>query len=297
MKSVFQTKQDPAYDDDPGTRYHFPKQYLKKVEATVGDSIIYYEPSRVSTGSARGGRMAYFALGRVKGIRSDTNKPDHFYADITDYLPFNKAVPFRAGSNFFESAMKSGNGVVSQGASRSSVRHIREDEFDAILEAGFDGLFDEPKQPLREHGEGFSELPMEIIRPRIEVVLTRPFRDRVFARQIQTAYNNRCAITGLRIINGGGRAEVQAAHIRPVGENGPDLVQNGLALSGTVHWMFDRGLIALDDDLRILKAHKHLPSDAERLFNADGYMIPPNGENLKPHAQFLRWHRENRFKG
>ena len=49
-----------------------------------------------------------------------------------------------------------------------------------------------------------------------------------------------------------GRAEVDAAHIRPVEKNGPDIVSNGLALSGTAHWMFDRGLISLSDDLEIL---------------------------------------------
>jgi hypothetical protein len=74
----------------------------------------------------------------------------------------------------------------------------------------------------------------------------------VFRRIVVKAYDARCAITGLKLINGGGRAEVEAAHIRPVEKNGPDTVQNGLALSGTVHWMFDRGLISLSDELDIL---------------------------------------------
>ena len=54
-----------------------------------------------------------------------------------------------------------------------------------------------------------------------------------------------CAMTGIKIINGRGLPEVQAAHIQPVSNRGPDSVRNGLALSGTVHWMFDRGLITL----------------------------------------------------
>jgi len=41
------------------------------------------------------------------------------------------------------------------------------------------------------------------------------------------------AITGLKLINGGGRAEVDAAHTRPVEANGPDVLSNGIALSGT----------------------------------------------------------------
>ncbi len=44
------------------------------------------------------------------------------------------------------------------------------------------------------------------------------------------AYDERCAITGLKLINGRGRAEVAAAHIRPVEASGPDIVSNGCAL-------------------------------------------------------------------
>jgi putative restriction endonuclease len=33
-----------------------------------------------------------------------------------------------------------------------------------------------------------------------------------------------------------------------VAEGGPDVVQNGIALSATAHWLFDRHLIALTDD-------------------------------------------------
>ena len=54
--------------------------------------------------------------------------------------------------------------------------------------------------------------------------------------------------TGLRLVNGGGRADVEAAHIWPVAEGGPDIVQNSIALSATCHWLFDRHLISLRDD-------------------------------------------------
>lgn len=37
----------------------------------------------------------------------------------------------------------------------------------------------------------------------------------------------------------GGRPEIQAAHLRPVTSVGPDSVRNALALSCTVHGMFD----------------------------------------------------------
>ena len=77
-------------------------------------------------------------------------------------------------------------------------------------------------------------------------------RGRIFRQIVLRAYDERCAVTGLKLIDGGGRAEVEAAHIQPVEANGPDIIGNGIALSGTAHWMFDRGLISLSDDLEIL---------------------------------------------
>ena len=63
----------------------------------------------------------------------------------------------------------------------------------------------------------------------------RSARDRNFQITVLRVYEKRFAITGLRLINGGGRAEVEAAHIRPVEYNGPDIIKNGIALSGTAH--------------------------------------------------------------
>ncbi len=81
---------------------------------------------------------------------------------------------------------------------------------------------------------------------------SRIVRNRLFRRLVLHAYDKRSAITGLKLINGGGRAEVHAAHIRPVEANGPDILGNGIALSGTAHWMFARGLISLSDEFGIL---------------------------------------------
>ena len=103
-------------------------------------------------------------------------------------------------------------------------------------------------------------------------------------------------MTGLRIINGGGRPEAQAAHIRPVNHGGSDSPRNGLALSSTFHWMFDRGLLSIDDDFKILKAKGTVPPEVERLLNPSGQLIVPQDFRLQPHRQFLRYHRENIFK-
>ncbi|HET8995683.1 MAG TPA: HNH endonuclease, partial [Acetobacteraceae bacterium] len=142
-----------------------------------------------------------------------------------------------------------------------------------------------------------AEEPATFERPILERVVSRPFRDAAFSAAVRSAYENTCAMTGLKIINGGGRAEVQAAHIRPVAESGPDSVRNGLALSGTIHWMFDRGLLSLDDDLTILVAKGRVPDTVDRLINPDRRLRAPPRPELRPHRQFLRFHRDSIFKG
>ena len=127
--------------------------------------------------------------------------------------------------------------------------------------------------------------------------MARPFRDAAFSRRVKTAYDDMCAITGLKVINGGGHAEVQAAHIRPVAVGGPDSVRNGIALCGTVHWMFDRGLISIDDDFTILTAPDRVPDTIGRMINPDRRLRLPPAPELHPHSQFLCFHRENVFKG
>ncbi len=97
----------------------------------------------------------------------------------------------------------------------------------------------------------------------------------------------------MRLINGGGRAETEAAHIMSVEAGGPDTVANGIALSGTVHWMFDRGLIALSDGGDILLSAKiNDVASVEKLIYPDRQARLPAHANLRPHSRYLAWHRE-----
>ena len=101
----------------------------------------------------------------------------------------------------------------------------------------------------------------------------------------------------MRIINGGGKAEAQAAHIWSVADGGPDVVPNGVALSATAHWLFDRHLITFDDNLCLLVSHNKVPSDLLKLF-------PPSGQKIRlpvdprdhPRPDFVAKHRA-RFAG
>ena len=297
-KAVFTTKISPSYNDLPEVRYHFPSRYLGQVRQTIGDHIIYYEPRRSSAElSSFGGRQSYFGVARVTAVVEDAALANHHYALVDSYLDFDRPVPFSEGDDYYESALKKDDGSTNKGAFGWAVRLVPDDEFDRILKSGFAPILrEDPSQEITLPGF-FLEPPTPFERPIVEMTVSRPFRDRSFMNNVRSAYSNRCAITGLRLINGGGRPEVQAAHIQPVASKGPDSVRNGLALSGTVHWMFDRGLISIGDDYQILVARNHVPDEAARLLNQSGVINLPRDPTLFPNAHFLKFHRDQIFKG
>lgn len=298
-KAVFTSKVAPSYDDLPEERYHFPRTYLNQAEAAVGDWIVYYEPRRSSPDlSSRGGRQAYFATARVQGIERDPKLADHFYARVSDFLEFDRAVPFKDGQFYYEDNLRRDDGGTSKGAFGRAVRPISDVEYDRILQAGFVQTLIEARAEIPESPvSGWDEEQRPFERPIVEMVVARPFRDAAFAKSVKAAYVDTCAMSGLRIINGGGRAEVQAAHIRPVASGGSDSVRNGLALSGTLHWMFDRGLVSVDDDFSILVAANRLPDAVARLLREDRKLAVPQQKEMGPHPVHLRYHRTNIFKG
>jgi putative restriction endonuclease len=291
-KAIFTTKAGSGYDDRREERYHFPQTYLNQVRAAIGDYIIYYEPRRSDVGST--GRQAYFATARVTDVVEDRKLPGHYYAFVSEYLDFEHPVRFSEDSFYYESALRKDDGSTNKGAFGRSVRTIPEQEFDLILKSGFAVELTATSEAVRPDA-GFEEPDDEFVRPIIERTVARPFRERAFMIAVRAAYQNTCSMTGLCLINGGGRPEVQAAHIKPVASNGPDAIRNGLALSGTFHWLFDRGLISIADDYRILVNEK-VPDQARRMLNPSGKLILPNEEALYPTPHYLTFHRENIFK-
>ena len=298
-KAVLTTKVDPSYDDLPEERYHFPRTYLNAARAAVGDWIVYYEPRRSSSHlSSSGGRQSYFATARIVRVDGDPLRSDHYYAYVSDYLEFDRPVPFREDSFFYESRLQKEDGSVNKGAFGRSVRLLPDAEYSVILAAGFETTTAQREQFGVREGVHPNPGGLELTdRPIVERLSRRPFRDRVFSTGIKRAYDNTCAISGLKIINGGGRAEAQAAHIRPVHANGPDSLRNGVALSSTFHWMFDRGLISIDDDYSLLFKRNAVPGNVLSLVNRDGRLRVPEQEIYQPHRRFLEYHREHVFKG
>lgn len=239
----------------------------------------------------------YFAIARIQEVIPDPNAAGMFLAIMEpgSYMEFPNPVAFNDGGAPIERGLLNEYGKLS-GRAQAAVRPISDADFERILDRGLNDpapllpRVDNPKM-VSNFAEDQTPFIFEQIRDRTQLMTSRALRDRAFRRIVLRAYDERCAMTGLKLINGGGRAEVNAAHIRPVERNGPDSVQNGIALSGTVHWMFDRGLLSLGDDYSILVSHK-LNHDVSHLLNKNMRATVPDDARLKPHPAFLRWHRE-----
>jgi putative restriction endonuclease len=298
---VFIHRADSPYEDSPATQYQFPRQYLSRVSQCVGDWIVYYEPTKVP------GSKGYNAIARVERVVPDPTAPDMYLALIEpgSFLQFPNPVPFMLEDGLAETGLLNEQGRIS-GRAQAAVRPISPKDFDRILSRGL--AEDQPILPRVGTPDGAPDAPFQFDdeqapfdyeqeRERVTALTSRIVRDRVFRRVVLRAYGERCAVTGLKLINGLGRAEVAAAHIRPVEHNGPDIINNGVALSGTAHWMFDRGLITLTDELEIvISRHVNDRDGAESLINRTGRLIGPRQERDRPHPAFLQWHRDNCFK-
>ena len=289
-KGVFVVRSDSPYDDQPEIHYQFPAQYLSRASQVIGDWILYYEP-------VKAGLRGYHAAARVRRIVPDPTREAHYLALIEQgtYLTFEEDVPFRIEGELVERGVLNERGRIS-GRAQSAVRPISNEDFNRIVAVG---LPDEPHL-LPRAGTFVAEehAPYEVQRDRTLLLSSRLVRDRAFRKRVLEAYDCRCALTGLKFINGGGRAEGEAVHIRSVEANGPDIVTNGIALSGTVHWMFDRGLISLDDNLEILLSSKINDIEGVRkMINPDGRAHFPKHGEWRPHPRYLGWHREHCFSG
>lgn len=290
-KCVFVVGSHSIYADEPDRFYRFPPQWLNAAARSVGQWIVYQEPRRA-------GPRGYYAVARVEEIVRDPTDAGMFLALIEpgSYLEFGRDVPFQLDGQAVERGLLGANGRLNNGRAIQSIRPIFDDDFDRIVGLGL--IEEEDLLPREDDDEPVLERVQEAQEPflgpveRDTVLTSRKVRDRQFRKRVIDAYECRCAFTGMRLINGGGRAEVQAAHIWSVEHGGSDKACNGIALSGTLHWMFDRGFLSLSDAGEILLSRKiNDVASVEKLIYPDRRARLPANEN-RPQLRNLAWHRE-----
>lgn len=296
-KGLFLLPNSPERNEQPERMYTFEARWLGPASRMIDEWVVYQ--TQGDSGSSE-----YVAVGRVEGVDADPSREASLVAKIAhgSYLEFGRPVPFRHGSEVVEQGLLKPDGQIDLKRAAQPVRLISSADFNRILELGL--VTEEELLPRAESDAGtppaqmLSEEHSDWLGPvdRVTMLVERKVRNRQFRKRVLDAYGSRCALTGMQLINGGGRAETEAAHIMSVEAGGPDAVNNGIALSGTIHWMFDRGLISLSDVGEILLSRAINDIEGvERLIHRDRRARFPNVAAHRPHPRYLAWHRSECF--
>lgn len=106
-----------------------------------------------------------------------------------------------------------------------------------------------------------------------------------FRRKLIEAYDGRCAVTGCSI-----QVLLEAAHITPYAGSWHTRAQHGLLLKTDIHTLFDRGLLWIDDELKIRISEQLTGAEYAEL---DGrYLRLPKDKKDWPLITHLQNHRQ-----
>ncbi len=117
--------------------------------------------------------------------------------------------------------------------------------------------------------------------------------------QVLEAWDRQCAFCGFDGQIGGAPVGLEAAHIRWFTLDGPDELDNGLALCSLHHKLFDRGVLGLDDDLTLVVSQRFSARTphGRAVYELHGRWRRPRPGTPTPAARYLVWHRDQAFHG
>jgi putative restriction endonuclease len=118
-------------------------------------------------------------------------------------------------------------------------------------------------------------------------------RGSLFKREIPKIYNNTCAISGMRIDAVDNISMIDACHIVPFSESYDDTLPNGIALCPNLHRAFDRGLIFINDEYRVV-VNKNFFEPNPSKYSIGQFdnikILTPILEYHHPAKEALAWH-------
>jgi putative restriction endonuclease len=301
------------YGDTP-TSYPFPAQYRRFFEPLSNGEptlAIIYEPR--GKGNVRG-RQAYVGWAALKGAPNRSNTPGlrgeplwvvTYVGRMVEFPTPVVRDPFGEPIEAWLRDVRPEHRDIR--TSGRSVRFLAEDEVRRIVELGY--AADISQAPL-EYPPGTEVPGLGLAEERSRRLVSALERDAQFRGSVMTAYEYRCAISGFGIgtvPQGRATRLLDAAHIRPVSEKGADVVSNGLALTPSLHRLFDQGLFTIvrrHETVEVVTSPLLEPTMIE---SADGsFRLPlrtglrlqiPREAALQPRDSDLRFHATQVFKG
>ncbi len=135
--------------------------------------------------------------------------------------------------------------------------------------------------------------------PLAEHAAPRAKRSAEWRRRVLQDWQEACAFCGFDGSLGGAPVGIEAAHVRWVNLDGPNHLDNGLALCSLHHKLFDRGVLGLSANHEI-KVSRHFKASSARgqdVYDLVGIHLKPRPGTALPAPKHIEWHREQVFHG
>ena len=113
------------------------------------------------------------------------------------------------------------------------------------------------------------------------------------------AWDRQCAFCGYDGQLAGAQVGLEAAHVRWWSFDGPDDLDNGLALCALHHKLFDRGVLGLDDQAQLTVSAQFSARTAagRAVYDLHGQPLRPRPGTPLPAPRHVDWHSTEVFKG
>lgn len=148
---------------------------------------------------------------------------------------------------------------------------------------------------VRENSVLYKNETMQLILKKSEEEIY--LRSSIFKREVPKIYNYTCCISSMKVDSIGTISMIDACHIVPFSESFDDTISNGISLCPNLHRAFDRGLISIDENYRVLvNSNWSELKSSYSIRQFEGKQIQlPNRIDQYPSLQNFQLHRE-RFK-
>ncbi len=111
-----------------------------------------------------------------------------------------------------------------------------------------------------------------------------------FRVSVMDAYHRACAVTQEHSL-----PALEAAHIQPFSQKGPQDVRNGILLRADIHRLFDQGYLTVSTDHRLeVSPRLKIDYDNGRTYYPlhGAHLSLPTLEQERPTTEFIKWHNE-----
>jgi putative restriction endonuclease len=124
-------------------------------------------------------------------------------------------------------------------------------------------------------------------------------RSRAWRDAVLEAWDRQGAFCGFDGQAGGVPVGIEAAHVHWFTLDGPDTLDNGLALCVLHHKLFDRGMLGLDDDLAVVVSRRYSARTPQgrAVYDLHGHRLAPRPGTVPPAEPHVLWHRGQVFQG